>query len=283
MGYLPKRLVNANLYTAGGEYLDASTGAIYEGPYHETFAGKSFSGKDQNAPNKKLLIPNPNLQTQTTQQVPSVIGDQYNSLNPVNQDLYKFGVDPETFIPTPTGQDYKRGTITRYFARRRNKQPLEIREITQSSFNSISSQDGRYNYAIWDVISIFWKITGPLRDSRDQYGVLRAGITNTNERLVEQANQEMRGIKGYLTDLIQFSVKTDLELVSNKYTSGNEFTIKQDNSDYIGYYHVMADGTIMDGATHSQTQNKILLAGNVLVQNQINILVKEELGKLGAA
>lgn len=279
MGYLPKRLVNSNLSTFGGEFVD-SEGKLYEGPYHELFSGKTYSGATPNSPNKKLLVPNPNLQVQNSQQVINRQTNEYNSLNPINQDLYKFGADPEPYYPTPTGQDYKRGTITRYFAKRRNAQPLEIREISEAAFNSITSQDGRYNYAIWEVISLFWKISGPLRDSKDQYGVLRAGIVNTNERLREQANQQMRGIKGYLSDLIQFAVKPDLELVSNLYTAGNEYTVKLDNSDYSGYYHIMADGTIMDGATHEQTQDRTLLAGNVVVQNQVSTLIKNALADL---
>jgi len=279
MGYLPKRLVNSNLSTFGGEFVD-SEGKLYEGPYHELFSGKTYTGTTPNSPNKKLIIPNPNLQIPNSQQVNTRQNNEYNSLNPVNPDLYRYGADPETYFPTPTGQDYRRGTITRYFAKRRNAQPLEIREISETAFNSISSQDGRYNYAIWEVISLFWKISGPIRDSKDQYGVLKAGITDTNERLREQANQQMRGIKGYLSDLIQFAVKADLELVSNKYTAGGEFKVQLDNSNYSGYYHIMADGTIMDGATHSQTQDRILLADNVVVQNQVNTLVKDALANL---
>jgi len=279
MGYLPKRLVNSNLSTFGGEFVD-SEGKLYEGPYHELFSGKTYTGATPNSPNKKLIVPNLNLQVQNSQQIPSVIGNEYNSLNPINPDLYRYGADPETYFPTPTGQDYRRGTITRYFAKRRNAKPLEIKEISEVAFNSITSQDGRYNYAIWEVISLFWKISGPLRDSKDQYGVLRAGITDTNERLREQANQQMRGVKGYLSDLIQFAVKADLELVSNKYTAGGEFKVQLDNSNYSGYYHIMADGTIMDGATHSQTQDRILLADNVVVQNQVNTLVKDALANL---
>jgi hypothetical protein len=281
MGYLPKRLVNSNLSTFGGEYID-SQGNLYEGPYHELFSGEAYSGTTPNSPNKKPLFPNSNLQPKSSQQISSIIGNQYNSLNPVNQDLYKFGADPESYYPTPTGQDYKRGTITRYFAKRRNAQPLEIREITQTAFNSISTQDGQYNYAIWEVISLFWKISGPIRDSKDQYGVLKSGIRDTNERLREQANQQIRGIKGYLSDLIQFAVKADLDLVNGKYTAGGEFTVQLDNSDYSGYYHIMADGTIMDGAEHGQSTGKILLAGNVLVQNQINTLVKNALEQVGS-
>lgn len=281
MGYLPKRLVNSNLSTFGGEYID-SQGNLYEGPYHELFSGEVHSGTTPNSPNKKPLFPNSNLQPKSSQQISSIIGNQYNSLNPVNQDLYKFGADPESYYPTPTGEDYRRGTITRYFAKRRNAQPLEIREITQTAFNSISTQDGQYNYAIWEVISLFWKISGPIRDSKDQYGVLKSGIRDTNERLREQANQQIRGIKGYLSDLIQFAVKADLDLVNGKYTAGGEFTVQLDNSDYSGYYHIMADGTIMDGAEHGQSTGKILLAGNVLVQNQINTLVKNALEQVGS-
>jgi hypothetical protein len=105
---------------------------------------------------------------------------------------------------------------------------------------------------------------------------------DTNERLINFTNKEFRGIKQYLSNLIQFAVRPNLELISNQYTSGNEFTIREDNSNYIGNYHIMADGTIMDGATHTQSQNKILLPANVVVQGQVNTLVNEALGNLGA-
>jgi hypothetical protein len=37
----------------------------------------------------------------------------------------------------------------------------------------------------------------------------------------------------------------------------------------------MADGTIMDGATHDQSKGIILLAGDVLIQNQISTLINK--------
>ena len=40
----------------------------------------------------------------------------------------------------------------------------------------------------------------------------------------------------------------------------------------------MASGTIMDGATHSQSTNKILLTSNVLVQNQVNTFTSPTTG-----
>jgi hypothetical protein len=38
----------------------------------------------------------------------------------------------------------------------------------------------------------------------------------------------------------------------------------------------------MDGATHNQSTGQILLAGDVLIQNQISTLINTALGNLGA-
>ena len=45
MTYIPKSLVNNNLYTAGGEFTDPNTGLPYKGYYRETFDGTVSSGK----------------------------------------------------------------------------------------------------------------------------------------------------------------------------------------------------------------------------------------------
>jgi len=282
MGYLPKRLVNTNLFTAGGEYLDASTGQPYEGAYHENFNGEAFTGKDQYDPNSKPLIRNPRTGGQSSQVLPSSQNRKYAALNPNNQDLYRYGADPSPMVPILTGDDYKRGRILRYFARKRNQTPTLIIEIDQEMFDDISKRGGKYNYTTWAVFNLYWKITGPLYDSRDRNGVLVSGIVDTNRRIVDKANEAFRGIKQYLTNLIEYSVKPDLELVSNLYATRGQLTVKLDNSAYEGYYHVMADGTIMDGATHTQSTGKTLLAGDVLIQSQISTLVKDALSKLGA-
>ncbi len=44
----------------------------------------------------------------------------------------------------------------------------------------------------------------------------------------------------------------------------------------------MADGTIMDKETHGKSKGTILLPANVVVQKQINTLINEALGNLGA-
>ena len=283
MGYLPKRLVNSNLITGGAEFLEENNNQPYEGAYHTLFNGESYTGPTPDSPNKKKLIPNPNRrQLQVGNIISGINNDQYNSLNSTNLELLKFGKDPESYFPQPTGEDYKKGRIIRYFAKRSNQTPEIIREISKNAYNDLEQQGGEYNYSLWRITSLFWKISGPIRDSRDRNGIIQKGILDTNQRLLEETNKNFRGLKAYLNDPIQFAQKPDLELISNRYTAGNEFTIKQDNSNYQGYYHIMADGTIMSGQTHGQADDKILLAGNVLVQNQINTLVKQELEKIGA-
>jgi len=279
MAYIPKSLTNNNLFTKGEEFVD-SRGKPYNGPYHQLFNGQIYSGATPLEPTKKQLFKR-NIK-ESSQVSNTFTNSEYSRLNPKNQELFRFGKNPTAFIPQPKGKDYKRGQIERYFAKKRNETPSRILEINQSTYSDIFTQSGEYNYALWQVVKIFWKITGPLRDTRNINGTITAGIVDTNERLVNFTNKEFKGIKQYLSNLIQFAVRPNLELISNQYTSGNEFTVKEDNSNYIGNYHIMADGTIMDKETHLKGTGKILLPANVVVQGQVNTLVKNALGELGA-
>lgn len=283
MAYVPKNMINSNLYTNGGEFIDPSTGKYYQGYYHQYYSGEIFSGKDSTDANRKRLSSAPPISKQAQNNVyPTKQNLDYQKAKPIDQELYKFGLKPEAYYPIPTDIDYRKGAFVRYFAKSRNQNPPVIIEIDKDTHDDLRSQSGKYNYALWSVAFLWWKITGPIYDSKDEFGVLKAGIYNTNERIVNKTNQEFRGIKGYLSNLIQFAPKPDLELVSNLYATTGQLTVKLDNSNYEGYYHLMADGTIMDGATHNQSKGQILLAGDVLIQGQISTLINEALGKLGA-
>ena len=282
MTYIPKSLVNSSLYTGGGEFINPSTGKSYVGYYHETFDGTISSGKTPNSPDSVDLVKNYSSQQEANYLVPTQENLNYSVLKPVNQELYQSSGDPLAIFPTLTGKDYQRGQIIRYFAKKRNINPPSVIEITKDAFTDLKTQKGRYNYALWTVTSVFWKISGPLRDSLNANGVKTSGIVDTNKRLVETAEKNFKGIKQYLSDLIQFSVKSDLTLIDGLYTGGDELTVKLDNSNYTGYYHVMADQKIMDGATHRQSTGKVLLAGDALISSQLNGLIQKALGEIGA-
>lgn len=280
MSYIPKSLTNNNLFTNGSEFID-STGKPYSGYYHQLFNGQVYSGKTPLDPTRQLLSIPPKDES-PNQVLNTATNLEYSNLRPQNQALFEYGKNPTAFIPQPQGKDYQRGQIERYFAKKRNSNPFQILEINESTYNDLFTQSGEYNYALWQVVKIFWKITGPLRDTRNPNGIVTAGIVDTNERLVNFTNKEFRGIKEYLSNLIQFAVRPNLELISNQYTSGNQLTVRKDNSNYIGNYHIMADGTIMDKETHGKSKGTILLPANVVVSKQINTLINEALGNIGA-
>ena len=282
MTYIPKSLVNNGLYTAGGEFTDPNTGKDYKGYYHENFTNAVASGKTPNSPNSKTLVKNYSATQENNNIVPTQENINYKVLQPINQELYQSSGDPLPIFPTLTGKDYQRGQIIRYFAKKRNINPPKIIEITIDAFNDLRAQKGKLNYALWTVTSVFWKISGPLKDSLNNNGVKTSGIVDTNKRLVDTAEQNFKGIKQYLSDLTQFAIKSELILIDGLYTGGDELTIKLDNSNYSGYYHIMADQKIMDGATHRQSTGKVLLAGDALISNQLGGLIQKALGEIGA-
>tara|TARA_B100000575_G_scaffold151698_1_gene121025 strand:- start:125 stop:859 length:735 start_codon:yes stop_codon:yes gene_type:complete len=201
MPYIPKKLVNTGLYATGDTFIDASTGKPYRGPYHSNFNGTIFSGKDPYDPNKKLLARNPNKSSniRKTKVVNSPTNRQYERLNQNNSNLLRYGNDPKSFTPKPTTKDYQRGSILRYFAKRITEKPNRIIEIDSNSYNSIVQKDGRFNYAVWRVFSVLWRISGKNEDE----------AIRTNNIQVDNANRKFRGIKSYLRNPLQFYKKRE--------------------------------------------------------------------------
>jgi len=193
MTYIPKKLINPGLRAVGSEFVDADTKKPYRGSYHQNFDGKTFTGVDQYDPNKKEIIPNPTKQQSTTQVINTPQNNSYSEINTKNSALLKYGKDPESFTPSPSSQDYRRGSINRYFAKRITEKPQRVKEISRSAYNSLSSKDGKYNYAIWRVFQITWRISGT-----------ESQIKSTNKKIVDTANRDFRGIRSYLRNLDQF-------------------------------------------------------------------------------
>ena len=200
MPYYPKSRIIENKKANPGEFT-LTSGKEYTGPYYTTFDGKSFTGVNPYSPNSILLVPVPPKIADT--EFINVPFEEYNQLKPSN--LSSSLIDPKPYTPKPTDQDYKRGKITRYFARQRNGTQFRIMEIDQTTYDNLSNRKGGLNYSLWKVISIFWQISGPLRDIRIGNIRTRAGIIDTNQRVLNNAEKDFIGIKQYLTNLEQFS------------------------------------------------------------------------------
>lgn len=196
MPYYPKFRILENQQANPGEFL-LPDGKEYTGFYYTTFDGKSFTGSNpyslNSIPLTKINIPDSPFN--------QPLSETYNNLKPLNLSL----IDPTPFTPKPTEEDYKRGKITRYFARQRNGTKFKIMEIDQPTYNNLSNNRGGLNTSLWKVISIFWQISGPLNDQKVNGIRTRAGIIDTNQRVLNNAEKNFIGLKQYLNDLKQFA------------------------------------------------------------------------------
>jgi hypothetical protein len=196
MKYFPKSRVITNQKANPGQFTTPD-GKDYVGLYYTTFKGESFTGANPSEGSSILL----------TDYVPSNIGfsdlvvENYKQLKPVEVNL----VDPTPFTPRPTEVDYRAGKITRYFARQRNGTTFRLMEINKATYNAFTSGVGDANTSLWKVVSIFWQISGPLYNEKVNNITTRAGIIDTNQRILDKTEPNFIGIKQYLTDLKQFS------------------------------------------------------------------------------
>lgn len=195
--YFPKNKIITNLYTKGGEF--SVNGKDYIGAYYKTYGGKIYSGKNPvNGSSQQLLpiqSPPDNFSPTSITQTAGILynsntEDYINNPNLVNVNSYEV---PVQFYPRPTDNDYQKGYIIRYFAKKRNDIGYVI-EINKETYESIIKQDKVYDYVTYQAIDVFWQITGPLKDDRKNKLYKVAGIIDTNKRLVEQKDKVFRGL-----------------------------------------------------------------------------------------
>ena len=104
MSYIPKSLVNANLYTGGDEFTTTS-GEPYVGYYHQLFNNSVGSGKTPNDPNSVALVKNFSENPVNNYIVQTKENIEYSVIQPVNQALYQSSGDPLPTYPTITGKE----------------------------------------------------------------------------------------------------------------------------------------------------------------------------------
>ena len=199
MPYYPKSRIIENRQANQGEFI-LLDGKEYTGPYYTTFDDQSFTGANPFTANSRPLIPRISSNNEG-----SIIQNEsleiFDTLNPLNLSL----IDPTPFTPTPTVEDYQKGKITRYFARQRNGTQFRVMEISKDTFDALNNRSKGLNTSLWKTTSIFWQISGPER-TQVVNGIRRqAGIIDTNQRVIEQAEKNFIGLKQYLTDLKQFA------------------------------------------------------------------------------
>lgn len=167
---IPLNTIVTSKYTAGNELIVESTNAIYVGYYYELnnnlYAGKIFDSK---AP-KLILIKDRNT-----------LLDRNNSLAifSVVSGITSQQLQTPKFSSLPGIQSQStESTITRFYCKKVNNQPILIKEINEDDFKSLQSN------AIYQTITIQFTAS--------------PGYAKGIPQNLEQAEKQMPGIKAFI-------------------------------------------------------------------------------------
>jgi hypothetical protein len=108
------------------------------------------------------------------------------------------------YTPEISKEDRVYGEITRYFARFiTHSSSSDIIEINQSTYAKLKKND------LYQTSAVRWKISGPLDDKMGLTNItsstrLSTGIMTANKMSVELCEEELPGLKEYITDYKKF-------------------------------------------------------------------------------
>jgi hypothetical protein len=197
--YYPSFRIKTDLITNGLEYV--TNKGPYKGKYYITYDGRKFTG-----PNP-IVGPNEELFS-GFQKTDSVFLNNSNVPEVVKNSIaQKTGVDlkkvqakrgaPVPYFPIPNESDYKKGYLLRSFIKKVNDIGF-ITEISDEEYANFQNGTVDYDVSYYLVYQIMWKLTGPLNSIRLGQYETRAGIVDTNKRLVENANNTFLGITDFI-------------------------------------------------------------------------------------
>ena len=201
--YYPSFRVKTDLVTNGSQYR-TNTG-VYKGKYYMTYDGRAFTGPNPSiGPNEELF----DLSKEYTDNLPfidhastsipleikNIIANQVPIANKKIQGKRDV---PTPYFPSPLESDYKKGYLVRSFVKKVNDKGFVI-EISNEEYANFSNGTVNYDVSDYLILQIFWKITGPLNTIRVSQYDIRAGIIETNTRLVENANKTFLGITDFI-------------------------------------------------------------------------------------
>lgn len=111
-------------------------------------------------------------------------------------------IHPKESISVILEEDYSIGFKMRYFCK--NIITNKIIEIDVNTYNLFLQKLQDYAHEEYIFVQIYWKLTGPYRDTRDGNKIFY-GVYDTNKRSVSRISKIMDGIDKKLIDLAEFS------------------------------------------------------------------------------
>jgi len=211
--YYPASKIKKGKTTDGSEFL--LDGKPYKGKYYQTYDNRYFTGinplegKNKELTRNKTYLDAVYLNTTSlSHNFKKQFSNQTNLTLPLPGEP-NFKGEPTSYFPIAIDSDYERGYIIRYFTKKVNN-PGYVKEISQIEYASIKNGTVPYDVSMWQILEIFWKLTGPLDQKRISQYDIRAGIVDTNKRLVENANKTFLGITDFIAgDYTKFARPTE--------------------------------------------------------------------------
>ena len=251
-----------DLYTEGGRFmlLNVDTNipkadkmnrydvTDYVGYYHQFPNGAVYTGRTYTALSRKLeryqhtLLPeHPRLDARGT----GMMSDNTKRYRLMTGRAFHNHLVPEEFIPNPAASLYKRGNFQRYFAQKRTDNSLI--EISPTMFSSLNKNNASgLDQFTYYADTIAWSITGTAKQVRD-----------ANMRVLARKERDLPGITNYLSDPLEFWRGEDIIDDEYQYTTGGLLRY-QDGRDYVGFYHILTDGTLKEGVRASSVERATL-------------------------
>jgi hypothetical protein len=184
MSYFPKHYIKPNQYTAGGEFIYASSRLEYKGWYWSTGNGRYYTGKTPQSSQILEIIKtipvgeNLNFNDQplyadkikiALEGDAPIVGNgnlPYNSQEVIKYSYLKnvplqpsaTKILPQYNPVLPTAQDYQNGEFRRYFAKRTNIS--QYIEVSQETFAQLRQKDPALEWTLYFPFFIIWQLTG---------------------------------------------------------------------------------------------------------------------------
>ena len=176
--YYPKSQIQTGLFTNGDDYVIASTGQSYTGPYWRTSQGETFTGQGPSSPTPQRLAPTrPDIQKQITQEVGNA-DTFYTEQGAIYQKLEQIGPKlPIATIVLPTDADYTVGEYRRFFYKKNNE--LLYGEIDQNTYTQLSQRNRNIMWQLYYSFEIPWTLVG----EREQ-------VFRTNRNIVQLISEK---------------------------------------------------------------------------------------------
>ena len=255
--YIPKSQIKSNLYTEGTEFIRVDNNLPYNGYYYKTSKGKFYTGKTPEEGLNVELIPNISSQQEPNFQSGEININNSSYLNFIEEESIYVSIKninpnqikniPQNIFPTPQPQDYINESFVRYFAKKRNA--VKYLEINKETYDKLFSQDPTYLFELYKPLKLNWQISG---DKAQSYQ------TNETQTALLARRERLEGFIEYF--------KGNFNQLYALYTQGNTYVVANNGKPYTGFYHVMGDGQVMTGKTHTNKGINLVLREDYVEQ-----------------